>query len=184
MPTGQTYRTIGTEGPFRPPYIPLQKQFQQCRKRRSGIYLGRIFEEDRNDNKTIDVYVGSSVRIETRTLVHKTSNHWPHSKGSRLYEKLHRGKRVDFSVLAALNSTIERGYIYLLEAIFTFLFDTLLEPPIYHKYVRRSTWDLYKDLCGSVSHPPKFGGQVFGLNLTWQLIQAILYRLQIESQMQ
>lgn len=54
-------------------------------------------------------------------------------------------------MLAAFNSSDERGYLNLLEAIFTFfffifLFGALLKPPFESDYVNKSTWKLYEKL--------------------------------------
>ncbi|CAG8113524.1 unnamed protein product [Penicillium nalgiovense] len=93
---------------------------------RPTIYLGFIVEAEHDDGTiTLALYVESSICIKIRVQVHQTPYTWDRHKGSQFYQRLKKGAKVELRVLAAFNSSIERGYLNLPEAIFMFLFGTL-----------------------------------------------------------
>ncbi|KAJ6184073.1 hypothetical protein N7519_005374 [Penicillium mononematosum] len=122
-------------------------------KKRPGIYLGFIIEAEHDDGTvTLTLYVGSSICVRDA------------HKGSQFYRRLKKGAKVEFRVLAAFNSSIERGYLNLLEAIFIFLFGTLRKPTYESEFIKQSTWKLYEMLQGATGYRPHFEGQIVGLN--------------------
>ncbi|KAJ9485050.1 hypothetical protein VN97_g8300 [Penicillium thymicola] len=125
----------------------LRKLPRASSESRPGVYLGFILDEIHSDGTvTLALYVGSSMCCKFRVQTHQSRRTGNRLKRSAFYQRLMKGEKVEFCLLAAFDCSIETGYLNLLEAIFMFLFGTLLEPTFETDFVKQSTWELYEQL--------------------------------------